>query len=415
MVYTIQYGNRLISIQEICYNATVKVILYFQAHAVATVNPDKLAGAVEMAERFNLRIQRIDDPMTADSVKRLISFWDPIGAIVECGSRTETVNPKIFGNLPVVFFNAPFDKQRDNVFYVKHDSKKTGLTAARILLETGYDTFAFIHPFSRLPWSDERMKSFSEALKLNSRPCREFAFPEGSTAERHNSLGKFLLSLPHPAAVFAANDHVGEMVISCCSRTGLNVPEDVAVLGVDNVTSVCEHTKPTLSSIAPDFRRGGNLAVMMLIAAQRGKGRFIGSHNRHFGISKIVRRASTTQLQKHDPLVAASLEFIRREACNGIKASQVAKLFDCSRRMADIRFSRAVGRSILSEIQRVRLERAKELLSNPRQVIKSIHDFCGFATANALSKFFRQETGMTPSAWRKSSGRHPGTDDGDGI
>lgn len=381
----------------------MKVVLYFQTQSISSSNPEKLAGVIEMAERFNLLIQTINDPVTADNVNRLISFWDPIGAIVECGARTEAVDQKIFGRLPVVFFNARFDKQGDNVFYVKHDSKKTGLTAARILLETGYDTFAFIHPFSRLPWSDERMKSFSEALKLNSRPCREFAFPEGSTAERHNSLGRFLLSLPHPAAVFAANDHVGEMVISSCSRTGLNVPEDVAVLGVDNVTSVCEHTKPTLSSIAPDFRRGGNLAVKMLIAVHRTKGRFVGNHNRCFGISKIVHRASTHKLYRQDAQVSEALEFIRREACNGIKASQVAKLFDCSRRMADIRFSRAVGHSILTEIQRVRLERAKELLMNPLQLLKSIHDFCGFTTANALSKFFRQETGMTLSEWRKAS------------
>lgn len=381
----------------------MKVVLYFQTQSISSSNPEKLAGVIEMAERFNLLIQTINDPVTADNVHRLISFWDPIGAIVECGARTEAVDQKIFGRLPVVFFNARFDKQGDNVFYVKHDSKKTGLTAARILLETGYDTFAFIHPFSRLPWSDERMKSFSEALKLNSRPCREFAFPEGSTAERHNSLGRFLLSLPHPAAVFAANDHVGEMVISSCSRTGLNVPEDVAVLGVDNVTSVCEHTKPTLSSIAPDFRRGGNLAVKMLIAVHRTKGRFVGNHNRCFGISKIVHRASTHKLYRQDAQVSEALEFIRCEACNGIKASQVAKLFDCSRRMADIRFSRAVGHSILTEIQRVRLERAKELLMNPLQLLKSIHDFCGFTTANALSKFFRQETGMTLSEWRKAS------------
>lgn len=391
----------------------MKVILYFQTPAAASKIPDKLAGAVEMAERYNLRIQTIDDVLTAESVRRLVEFWNPIGAIVECGSRTENVSPNIFGQLPVVFFNAQFEKPSGNAFCVRHDSAKTGQAAARILLEAGSVAFAFVHPFSIFPWSTERMKSFSKMVRLNSRECHEFIFPDGSTADRHQSLRKFLLSLPHPAGVFAANDRVGEMVISCCSHAGLRVPEDVAVLGVDNFETICEHTRPSLSSIAPDFRRGGNMAVMMLVAARRSGGRFAGPHVRHFGFSRIVHRASTLRMQRYDAQVAAALEYIRREACNGLKASQVAALFKCSRRMADIRFSKAVGHSILTEIQRVRLERAKELLANPRQVLKSIHDFCGFATANALSKFFRQETGMTLSDWRRSSlsnariDRHP--------
>lgn len=382
----------------------MKVILYFHANAIADENPDNLVGAIEMAERFNLRIQTIEDPMTADSVSRLVSFWDPIGAIVECGVRTKTVNSKIFGRLPVVFLNAKSGKPSDNVFYIRHDSGKTGQAAARILLETGCDDFAFVHPFSRFPWSVERMKSFSDALRLNSRKCREFTFPEGTTAERHQSLTNFLLSLPHPVGIFAANDRVGEIVISCCSHAGLKVPEDVAVLGVDNLVHICERTNPTLSSIAPDFRRGGNLAVTMLMTARHSKAD-PSTHVIDFGISKIVRRASTLRLRRHDTQVTAALEFIRREACNGAKASQAAALFNCSRRMADIRFSKAVGHSILTEIQRIRLERAKELLANSRQILKSIHDYCGFATANALSKFFRQKTGMTLSEYRESARR----------
>lgn len=380
----------------------MKVVLYFQTQSIASSNPEKLAGVIEMAEHFNLHIQTINDPVTVDNVNRLISFWSPIGVIVECGVRTEKINPKIFGELPVVFFNAKPGKPVNNVYYIRHDSRITGHAAARILLETGYEAFAFVHPFVKFPWSIERADSFSEALRLNSRKCPEFVFPDGSDAERHKSLEKFLLSLPRPAGVFAANDLVGETVISCCSHAGLKIPEDIAVLGVDNLESVCEHTKPTLSSIAPDFRRGGNLSVMMLIAALRTKGRFIRTQVRHFGIKKIVRRASTLKLRMRDAQVSAALEFIRREACNGAKASQAAALFNCSRRMADIRFSKVVGHSFLTEIQNVRLERAKELISNPRQALKSIHDFCGFATANALSKFFRQKTGLTLSQWQKS-------------
>jgi len=138
----------------------------------------------------------------------------------------------------------------------------------------------------------------------------------------------------------------------------------------------------------------------MLIAVRRAKGRYKGSHERFFGIRTIVHRSSTHILKRHDAKVTAALEFIRREACHGATAAQAAALFDCSRRMADIRFAKAVGHSILTEIQNVRLERAKELLANPKQELKSLHDFCGFATANALRKFFRIETGMNLTEWR---------------
>ena len=86
----------------------------------------------------------------------------------------------------------------------------------------------------------------------------------------------------------------------------------------------------------------------------------------------------------------------------GLTAAKVVRLFPCSRVYAEMRFRRATGRSMLEAIQSVRLERAKELLRNPGQQLKSIADFCGFRSQNALCKFFLKKTGMTMSAWRQS-------------
>ena len=383
----------------------MNVILYFQTAAAAGNAPDQLIGAVEMAERFHCRIQQIDDPISPRTVKQLISFWNPLGAIVECGARAESFDPRIFESLPTVFFNAPLIKPAKNRYFVRHDSPKAGMAAARVFLNAGYSNFAYInHPQASI-WNSERARAFAEALKLNSQSCLAFSYPPGPPARHHQSLEKFLRALPHPAGILAANDRVAADVIATCSHAGLRIPEDIAILGVDNILSICEHTQPTLSSIAPDFRRGGNLAILLLVAVRRAKGRFKGSHERYFGSRKIVQRASTLILKRRDPEVVAALEFIRKKACSGATAAQAAALFKCSRRMADIRFTKTVGHSILTEIQNVRLERAKELLSNPLQELKSLHDFCGFSTANALRKFFRQETGMTMSEWRQKSSR----------
>ena len=181
---------------------------------------------------------------------------------------------------------------------------------------------------------------------------------------------------------------------------GLRIPEDLAILGIDNYQPVCEKARPPLTSIEPDFRRGGNLAALMLLARVRAKGGYRGPHTRTFGPLRVVRRASTRVFFRQDKTVAAALDLIRNEACNGLRARDVAALFPCSRRFADLRFRQATGHSILEEIQAVRLERAQDLLRDPQQQIKAISDFCGFANPNSLRKFFRAATGQTMSAWR---------------
>ena len=116
---------------------------------------------------------------------------------------------------------------------------------------------------------------------------------------------------------------------------------------------------------------------------------------------RIVRRATTRLLSLYDKHVSKALELIRNEACSGLTANKVAKLFPYSRRLADIRFRQATGHSILEEIHRVQLERAKQILLESNQQIKSISDFCGFKNPNSLRKFFKRETGMTLSRWRE--------------
>ena len=379
----------------------MNIVLFFQSALEASYLPEKLAGAIEIAEKFDCRIQSIEEPPTAESVKKLIAFWKPYGAIVEGGTSVKPIDPKIFGKLPVVFFNAPFEKSSGSCFSVRHDQVMTGETAARVLMNTGYRHFAYIHHYLPTAWSRERGRAYTEALKLNSYPCAEFRFTKRTSIDRHRELRKFLAALPRPAAVFAANDRVAADVLADAQSLGLAVPDELAVLGVDDNAAICEHTSPTLSSIASDFLRGGRLAMLTLVAYHRAHGHFRGAHERFIGIKKVVHRASTTITKTSDRAVRSALELIRREACNGLTAAEVAAKFPCSRRMADLRFAKATGHSILTEIQAVRLERAKELLSNPMMELKSMHSLCGFDTPNAFHKFFRQETGVTPGVWRK--------------
>jgi len=389
----------------------MQVVLYFRPSEGS--KPGKLAGVLEIAQRAGIHIQVIDHAITENRIRSLLSFWNCRGIIIECGGRAEILSPSLFGNTPVVFFNQNFETLPKQYFAIRHDSQRTGVLAARELLLHNYKSFAFIPTPANPFWCQERRQGFVSALTLNGKTCIDFTWPEKTNQDIHRmqALQKFLRELPKPGAVFAANDVLAADVITAARLSGISIPTDIAILGVDNETDICEHTNPTLSSIEPDFRRGGNLAMLMLLAVMRNGQSFRGIRQRTFGDLHVVRRLSIKRLQHPDPIVAKALDLIRQKACNGLKAAEVLRLFPCSRRMAYLRFSKAVGHSILDEIQSIRLDRAKQLLLNPNQQLKPLADFCGFSHPNSLRKFFLKETGMTLSEWQKKHCNKPLPDD----
>lgn len=380
----------------------MKTILYFQPSG-KTSAPDKLAGVLEIAARNGCHVQVIEEHPTRKLLAELVDFWHPLGAIAECGGDLSQLDAAVFGKLPTVFISHAPDTLPRRCLNVIHDQAATARLAARELLETGFENFAFIPFPEKRYWSDERQRAFCAALALNGRKCRVCrppSAPRGGTAMM-SALRRFIASMPRPCAVFAANDWTAEQVLAAARMLDLAVPDELAVIGVDNYAAVCEHTSPTLTSIEPDFRRGGNLAALMLIAASGRKRGWRGRRTATFGPLRVVRRTSTRRPPLQDADVAAALDLIRREACTGLKACKVAAVFHCSRGMAGIRFSQATGHTILEEIHAVQLERAKELLTNRNIQLKAISDFCGFTHPNSLRKFFLKATGMTMSAWRR--------------
>ena len=388
-------------------------ILYLHSASKTDASTEKLVGAREIAVKFGWHVQALDTALTPQKKKELIDFWKPIGVIVECGERKDNARQADdFGRLPVVYIDRDPDELRPSPsrFFVIHDSVAAGRTAARELLTTGFDTFAFVPFPGRWHWSRERQQGFDEALALNGRSGTVFETraTDLDAPAYLRDLQRFLSRLKRPCAVFAANDHPAEKVLAAADFLGISVPDELSVLGVDDYVPLCEHTKPRLSSLKPDFRRGGNLAVLLLAAVLRDGKSFRGSHIVRYGTLRIARRDSVGHLLRtNDREVAAAIEYIHNEACNGLQANDVLKRFSCSRPLAAARFKAATDRTILQEIHAVQLERAKELLRNGNCELKSISDFCGFTNPNSLRKFFLRETGMTMSAWRAANLSRP--------
>ena len=288
----------------------------------------------------------------------------------------------------VVTINAP--RPVPGATAVAHDSRSTGLLAAKELLSLGLDNFAFFSTVARRPWAETRFECF--AAEMESRGLHVLRYHRGD-------IGGWLRSLPKPCGLFAANDMAAERIVSEAFAHGISVPDDMAVVGCDDDPRICEHAEVTISSVRPDFPRCAGIAVdAMSGAMDRGNpgGELI------YGDIGVTRRASTRLMAGCPAQVSSMLEFIRLNALSGISASDVLKRFPGSRRSAETLFRKAVGHSIVNEIQSVRLSAVKRLLADPLVKIGSIASRVGYNSENFLTRLFKRETGQTPSQWRDS-------------
>lgn len=369
--------------------ACVKTILYFQANGKISAR-HKLEGVYAYGRRHGWDVQVFEPCVSERKAAELVRFWAPAGVIVECGSEQNHFNPAIFGTVPVVFLDRNPKTLNAPAFCVTHDSVATARVAARELLALKLTAYAYIPwPEPRF-WSEERERGFAESLHLND--CGYIRFNGKAKSSDIRSLQKelsvWLRELPTPVGVFAANDFIASQVIAAASRSGMNIPEDISVVGVDNDELICENTNPTLSSVMPDFRSAGTMAAEMLERKMTNPKTRPATET--FGPLRLVRRASTNRFKNVDREVLAALDLIRRESCNGLKSRDVAARFSCTRRMAEIRFRAATGKSMLEAIHEVRRDKAQELLSDQSLDRTSIANLCGYSSANALMNFLRK-------------------------
>ena len=364
----------------------MKTILYFQSTGKIAAR-QKLEGVYGYAKAHDVDVQVIEPSVTERRAAMLLEFWKPDGAIVECGAECNLFDPRVFDGIPVVFLDRDRKALPHSVLCVTHDSVATAHMAARELLRLNLPAYAYVPWVRPRFWSKDREKGFREALALNSRGYSRFTEPSDASNLRtlQRNLRHWLETLPTPVGIFAANDFMSAQVAAAASRIGRSIPGDIALIGVDNDELLCENTKPTLSSIMPNFREAGQKAAELLERAAAGRSTKATSDT--FGPLQLVRRASTSRFHGADAEVSAALELIRRKACSGLKARDVFSCFSCTRRMAEIRFRNATGLSPLQAILQNRRTKADELISNRGLSRSFIASQCGYSSASSLGKF----------------------------
>lgn len=322
-------------------------------------------------------LARVESAETADRLARLgLPIVDVAGAYTRSGFRT-----------------------------VANDDLLTGYKAALHLRSCGFERFAFLGVSGTL-WSAARKEGFRRGIgSPKALPSFERSLPwwegrrSGALREEGGTLGAFLSSLEPPVGLFACNDTTGLRATELARELGIGVPESLAVLGVDDEDIVCELASPSLSSLRLDCEGIGYRVAAVLDAALSSRKPRAGARVA-IAPGEVAERESTRVFVCPDDLVSRAATFIRGHAHEGIGVPEVLAVVPASRRTLELRFRKALGRSVHEEIVRVRITRAKRLLRATDMTVARVAEESGFGAIQRFHAAFRDSEGVPPGRWR---------------
>jgi LacI family transcriptional regulator len=276
--------------------------------------------------------------------------------------------------------------------------------AAGHLMDRGFKHFAYFSLLG-LEYVAEHQQAFVDSLRLEGHGCEVYAVQPQLGAEPDwnldmKRLGKWLSGLPKPLAVFTWNSSSARELIYACMHAGLAVPEEVAVLSGSDDDLFCEVTPVPISAVQLGceqigYRAAEELDEMMNIPGHVPAGDVL------IPPQGVVDRRSTDTLAVEDPAMVKALRFIRENPARIMQVDDVARHAGLCRRALELRFQQLLGRSPASEIRRVRMDRAIELLQRTTLSVATVAERSGFSSPEYMASVFRAHLGTTPLHYRK--------------
>lgn len=289
------------------------------------------------------------------------------------------------------------------------DEFAVGRMIAEHLLDRGFRTMAYV-PHSTGMFSRERQAGFMATLQeAGINESHVHIYEKGLTSRFWQGscdpeLKQWIQNLPRPVGIFASNDALAMKVVDEAHRTGRQIPEDIAIIGVDNSELHCELMRPRLSSVVQPAARIGYEAAMLLENLMNGE----PNPTRPLLLqpTRIVCRESTDVLAIQDHTLAKVIGYIRSHATKKISIHDLVEQTGWSRRKLEDRFRFVLHRTPHEEITRVRLDTAKLLLQTTDMPVSEIAVKSGFTNATRLSQVFQKELGIPPTQFRSEQVRH---------
>ncbi len=382
------------------------VILYigYDRH-YALLRRRRLAGIRRCAKAQGWDVSTLP-PMeaTPERVREELARLRPVGCVAECWLAQFDLPPKLFGAVPVVYFNPPERREWRGAASMECDETAVGQAAFEELSASLPPSYAVVarDQMRSSPWARKRIAAFRACCRKAGSECLVFPECNGEDeSDRIARIERWTAALPQHCAIFAVNDSTAAIVANALAEAGRSFPRSVTLMGVD-AAEAPEDGRPasSISSVKLDFELSGYLAAKIIAGKLRVSVSLCEGGKTVFGPLFVERRQSTRGRGRREPWVLEAVETIRREACDGLTAASLAKRFPVSRKLFELRFREAIGHSVLNEILHVRMERVFDLLARRDFPIDAIADFCGFDSARELRSLFRKRTGSSMREWR---------------
>ena len=367
----------------------------------------------------------LDERQSLAQPVQWLADWDGDGVI--CRSTTpELAHIMTQRGLPVVDCNERYGFL--GLPYIASDADAIGEMATRHLIERGFERICFCG-FEDEFWSEKRLRGVEKFLSAsasdapaNAHLCGVFKSAsdprERNRVEERARLCQWLETLDFPVGIVACNDTRGQHVLDACRTLGIAVPEQVAVIGVDNSEVSCGLSDPPLSSVVPAAEKLGFEAAAWLDRLVKAKANSTAAEHAasvkqiYLSPIEVVTRQSSDGRAVDDPAIARALHFIRQRACDAITVKAVAAHVRLSRSTLERKFRLYLDCSPQQEIRRLRLQRVQQLLRETDLSLARIAELAGYDHPQYMMAQFKIAFGQTPSQWRaKQLAAYPKTDD----
>lgn len=356
-----------------------------------------LHGVVRYIREHEPWLFYIPEQGRGDMPPRWLANWQGDGIIARIENQRIARSVANSG-LPAVDVSAA--RMLPHLPWVETDDQAISRLAAEHLLDRGFKHFGYCGD-PRFNWSKWRESHFIQCLRNADRECHRYR-PSVSLMspleQQVADIARWLRTLPKPVAVMACYDIRGQQVLEACRNDGLAVPDEVAVIGVDNDALLCDLSSPPLSSVVPNTERTGYEAAALLHRMMSGKKVQPKAHL--ISPLGVAARQSTDVLAIDDRHIAHAARYIREHAHEQIHIESVLNGLPLSRRAFESRFKKLLGHTPHEEITRVRISRVKELLAETELSLAEIAERTGFKHVEYLSATFKKKAGLPPSRYR---------------
>lgn len=357
-----------------------------------------IAEFAQLHPEWSLRSFRLDDL----KVPRFFEFFAIDGLVVHLNSpeieRRLLRSRKPFINVSNREFTGKFTT-------VTSDDYSVGKMVAQYFREKGHRNWAFISHQGKLSFR-ERARGFTEEAATQEIACKSFLIEDDSLTAHYlvnneRRLLQWVQALPRPTAVFAATDRFALYFIEFCRKHGFSIPEDFAVVGVDNDKFNVALSKVPLSSVELGVETIGFRAAKML--SDQILGQQVSKERVVIPPIRVVERTSSEHFAVRDPLIKRILDYVWTHLDQPMDIEQLAQRFNVSRRKLERHWRAVLNNAPHAEIQSLRLRKAKQLLAESNMSCKQIASAVGLSDSRSLSLLFQKLQGCTPTSFRNQA------------